>query len=75
MCIRDSFSTAADNQPSVEVNVLQGEREFARDNKSLGVFHLDGIAPAPRGVPQIEVTFDIEMCIRDSCRPAPPDCK
>ena len=54
------FSTAADNQTSVEVNVLQGEREFARDNKSLGVFHLDGIAPAPRGVPQIEVTFDID---------------
>ena len=54
------FSTAADNQPSVEVNVLQGEREFARDNKSLGTFHLDGIAPAPRGVPQIEVTFDID---------------
>ena len=54
------FSTAADNQPSVEVNVLQGEREFARDNKSLGMFHLDGIAPAPRGVPQIEVTFDID---------------
>ena len=54
------FSTAADNQPSVEINVLQGEREFARDNKSLGVFHLDGIAPAPRGVPQIEVTFDID---------------
>ena len=54
------FSTAADNQPSVEVNVLQGEREFARDNKSLGVFHLDGIAPARRGVPQIEVTFDID---------------
>ena len=54
------FSTAADNQPSVEVNVLQGEREFARDNKSLGVFHLDGIAPAPRGVPKIEVTFDID---------------
>ena len=53
-------STAADNQPSVEVNGLQGEREFARDNKSLGVFHLDGIAPAPRGVPQIEVTFDID---------------
>ena len=55
------FSTAADNQPSVEVNVLQGEREFARDNKSLGTFHLDGIAPAPRGVPQIEVTFDIDV--------------
>ena len=54
------FSTAADNQPSVEVNVLQGEREFARDNKSLGTFHLDGIAPAPRGIPQIEVTFDID---------------
>ena len=54
------FSTAADNQPSVEVNVLQGEREFARDNKSLGMFHLDGIAPALRGVPQIEVTFDID---------------
>ncbi len=54
------FSTAADNQPSVEINVLQGEREFARDNKSLGMFHLDGIAPAPRGVPQIEVTFDID---------------
>ena len=54
------FSTAADNQPSVEINVLQGEREFARDNKSLGVFHLDGIAPAPRGVPQIEVSFDID---------------
>ena len=54
------FSTAADNQPSVEVNVLQGEREFARDNKSLGTFHLDGLAPAPRGVPQIEVTFDID---------------
>ncbi|MEG1446724.1 MAG: molecular chaperone DnaK [Ruthenibacterium sp.] len=54
------FSTAADNQPSVEVNVLQGEREFARDNKSLGMFHLDGIAPARRGVPQIEVTFDID---------------
>ncbi len=54
------FSTAADNQPSVEVRVLQGEREFARDNKELGLFHLDGIAPAPRGVPQIEVTFDID---------------
>ena len=54
------FSTASDNQPSVEVHVLQGEREFARDNKSLGTFHLDGIAPAPRGVPQIEVTFDID---------------
>ncbi len=54
------FSTAADNQPSVEVHVLQGEREFARDNKTLGVFHLDGIMPARRGVPQIEVTFDID---------------
>ncbi len=54
------FSTAADNQPAVEVNVLQGEREFARDNKSLGMFKLDGIAPAPRGIPQIEVTFDID---------------
>ena len=54
------FSTAADNQPEVEVHVLQGEREFAKDNKSLGVFKLDGIAPARRGVPQIEVTFDID---------------
>ncbi len=54
------FSTAADNQTSVEVHVLQGEREFAKDNKTLGVFHLDGIAPAMRGVPQIEVTFDID---------------
>ena len=54
------FSTAADNQPSVEVHVLQGEREFAKDNKTLGVFHLDGILPAPRGIPQIEVTFDID---------------
>ena len=54
------FSTAADNQPSVEINVLQGEREFARDNKSLGRVQLDGIAPARRGVPQIEVTFDID---------------
>ena len=54
------FSTAADGQTSVEVHVLQGEREFARDNKSLGVFHLDGIAPAPRGIPQIEVSFDID---------------
>ena len=53
------FSTAQDNQPSVEVHVLQGEREFAKDNKTLGMFHLDGIAPARRGVPQIEVTFDI----------------
>ena len=54
------FSTAADNQPSVEINVLQGERPMARDDKSLGRFHLDGIAPAPRGVPQIEVTFEID---------------
>lgn len=54
------FSTAADGQTSVEVNVLQGERQMARDNKTLGVFHLDGIPPAPRGVPQIEVTFDID---------------
>ncbi len=54
------FSTAADSQPSVEVNVLQGEREMAKDNKKLGVFHLDGIPAAPRGVPQIEVTFDID---------------
>ena len=54
------FSTAADNQPSVEVHVLQGERSMAVDNKSLGRFHLDGIPPAPRGVPQIEVTFDID---------------
>ena len=72
MCIRDRrnttiptkksqiFSTAADGQTSVEVHVLQGEREFARDNKTLGVFHLDGIPAAPRGVPQIEVTFDID---------------
>ena len=54
------FSTAADGQTSVEVHVLQGEREFAQDNKTLGVFHLDGIAPAPRGIPQIEVSFDID---------------
>ncbi len=54
------FSTAADGQTSVEVHVLQGEREFAKDNKTLGVFHLDGIAPAPRGIPQIEVTFNID---------------
>jgi molecular chaperone DnaK len=54
------FSTASDQQPSVEVHVLQGERQMARDNKSLGKFHLDGIPPAPRGVPQIEVTFDID---------------
>jgi len=54
------FSTAADNQPSVEIHVLQGEREFAKDNRTLGRFNLDGIAPAPRGVPQIEVSFDID---------------
>jgi molecular chaperone DnaK len=54
------FSTAVDNQPNVEIHVLQGEREFARDNKSLGTFRLDGILPAPRGIPQIEVTFDID---------------
>ncbi len=54
------FSTAVDNQPSVEIHVLQGEREMAADNKTLGTFRLDGIAPAPRGVPQIEVTFDID---------------
>jgi molecular chaperone DnaK len=54
------FSTAADGQTTVEVHVLQGEREMARDNKSLGLFHLDGIVPAPRGIPQIEVTFDID---------------
>lgn len=56
----ETFSTAADNQPQVEIHVLQGEREFATDNKSLGKFVLDGIAPAPRGVPQIEVTFNID---------------
>lgn len=56
----ETFSTASDNQPSVELNVLQGERPMAKDNKSLGRFHLDSIPPAPRGVPQIEVTFDID---------------
>jgi molecular chaperone DnaK len=56
----ETFSTAADNQPSVEINVIQGEREMAKDNRSLGKFHLDGIPPAPRGMPQIEVTFDID---------------
>jgi len=56
----ETFSTAADNQPQVEIHVLQGEREFAADNKSLGKFTLDGIAPAPRGVPQVEVTFNID---------------
>ena len=54
------FSTAADNQSAVDINILQGEREFAKDNKQLGMFRLDGIAPAPRGIPQIEVTFDID---------------
>merc|ERR1712216_1040935 len=56
----ETFSTAVDNQPNVEIHVIQGEREFAKDNKSLGTFRLDGIASAPRGVPQIEVTFDID---------------
>ena len=56
----ETFSTAADNQPSVEIHVLQGERQMARDNKDLGRFHLDGIPPAPRGVPQVEVTFDVD---------------
>ena len=56
----ETFSTAADNQPGVEIHVLRGEREMAADNKSLGRFMLDGIAPAPRGVPQIEVSFDID---------------
>merc|ERR1712124_130483 len=54
------FSTAADNQPSVEIHVLQGERPMAKDNKTIGRFHLDGIPPSPRGIPQIEVTFDID---------------
>ena len=54
------FSTAADNQPSVEIHVLQGERPMAEDNRTIGRFHLDGIPPAPRGVPQVEVTFDID---------------
>ena len=54
------FSTAADNQPSVEIHVLQGERPMAKDNKTIGRFHLDGIPPSPRGVPQIEVSFDID---------------
>src|SRR5205085_4544056 len=54
------FSTASDNQPAVTVRVFQGEREFARDNRLLGEFNLEGIAPAPRGMPQIEVTFDID---------------
>ena len=56
----ETFTTAADNQPSVEIHVLQGERSMARDNKTIGKFHLDGLPPAPRGIPQIEVTFDID---------------
>jgi molecular chaperone DnaK len=56
----ETFSTASDNQPSVEIHVLQGERSMAKDNRTIGRFHLDGIPPAPRGVPQIEVTFDID---------------
>lgn len=56
----ETFSTAADNQPSVEIHVLQGERPMAKDDKTLGKFHLDGIAPAPRGIPQIEVTFEVD---------------
>ena len=56
----ETFSTAADSQPSVEIHVLQGERPMAKDNRTIGRFHLDGIPPAPRGVPQIEVTFDID---------------
>ena len=56
----ETYSTASDNQPSVEINILQGERSLAADNKSLGKFHLDGIPPAPRGIPQVEVTFDID---------------
>jgi len=56
----EAFSTAIDNQPGVEIHVLQGERPLAKDNRSLGRFHLDGIMPAPRGIPQIEVTFDID---------------
>jgi molecular chaperone DnaK len=56
----ETFSTAADNQPSVEIHVLQGERPMAKDNRTIGRFHLDGIPPAPRGIPQIEVIFDID---------------
>ncbi|HKL07162.1 MAG TPA: Hsp70 family protein, partial [Bacteroidales bacterium] len=56
----ETFTTAADNQPSVEIHVLQGERPMAKDNKTIGRFHLDGIPPAPRGVPQVEVSFDID---------------
>ena len=58
---KEVFSTAADNQTAVTINVLQGEREFAKDNRLLGTFNLDGIPPAPRGVPQIEVTFNIDV--------------
>src|SRR4029078_2182698 len=57
---KEVFSTAADNQPSVEIHVLQGEREMAKDNRTLGKFHLVGIPPAPRGMPKVEVTFDID---------------
>src|SRR5262249_2221031 len=56
----ETFSTASDSQPSVELHILQGERQMAKDNRTIGRFHLDGIPPAPRGVPQIEVTFDID---------------
>jgi molecular chaperone DnaK len=56
----ETFTTASDNQPSVEIHILQGERPMAQDNKTIGRFHLDGIPPAPRGIPQIEVTFDID---------------
>src|SRR4026208_991315 len=56
----ETFSTASDSQPSVEIHVLQGERPLAKDNRTIGRFHLDGIPPAPRGIPQIEVTFDID---------------
>lgn len=56
----ETFSTASDNQPSVEIHVLQGERPMAKDNRTIGRFHLDGIPPAPRGIPQIEVIFDID---------------
>src|SRR4051812_12091075 len=57
----ETFSTAADNQNAVTINVLQGEREFARDNRLLGTFNLEGIPPAPRGVPQVEVTFNVDV--------------